>query len=142
VKHWFDPWVTATKEVVVDETTDPPTTARVPLTPEERQEAAVNWGRDAKRDPKRGHWPGQEGCNKPKSGPESCSEAGRPHRHCECGLAIDLDHGYCDTCIDALIRGAAMSDHQSLAMKREREEWLERYGFIQFDADGVHIVYR
>jgi hypothetical protein len=64
----------------------------------------------------------------------------KPHRHCSCGNVIDLDHGFCDDCFAALIRGAAMTEAQSEKRRVQREAWLERYGFIEFSAGEVRIT--
>jgi hypothetical protein len=86
-------------------------------------------------------WNGQEQCARPfpaKTGNvTSCYAARVPHRHCECGEVIDLEHGYCTDCLNALIRGAAMTDHQSWARKHDRLKWLERFGFIVPDLEAL-----
>lgn len=35
-----------------------------------------------------------------------------------------------------------MNQRESDSMLALRQAWLEKYGFIKFDADGVHVVYR
>jgi hypothetical protein len=64
---------------------------------------------------------------------------GKPHRHCECGLPIDTDHGYCDECIARLIDGCAMTDYQSHLRREDRIAWLLKYDFVVFDKMGLHV---
>lgn len=85
-----------------------------------------------------GSWTGERCERKPK-GRGACKYAGKPHRHCECGTGIDLAYGYCDDCIQALIRGAAMTEHQSEVQRKARESWLERFGFIEFSSEGIRV---
>jgi hypothetical protein len=105
------------------------------------------WLKRATRAVKRAQaWPGMDICDRPApdeveegSNIGTCYNGGKPHRHCECGLPIDLDHGYCDDCIRTLLRGGAMSGRQSHNRKAERAAWLERYGFVEFTTDGVKV---
>jgi hypothetical protein len=102
---------------------------------------ASEWLKQASRSPKEAAWNGQEICRRPKPASEgnvtSCFEAGNPHRHCECGEVIDLDHGYCDDCMAALLRGAAMTDQQSIDRRADRLKWLEKFGFIIPDLEAL-----
>jgi hypothetical protein len=86
-------------------------------------------------------WNGQEFCRLPEPASvgniTSCYSAGTLHRHCECGEVIGMDHGYCDDCMAALIRGAAMTDHQSLDRRADRLKWLEKFGFIVPDLEAL-----
>ncbi len=85
-------------------------------------------------------WNGMSRCRRPATGRARC-EYRKPHRHCECGDMIDLDHGYCDDCFAALIRGAAMTKQQSEAQFETREAWLIKYGFVQFSPEGIRVFH-
>lgn len=82
-------------------------------------------------------WNGMNRCRAKCEGPGKI----HVHRHCECGEIIDLNHGYCDDCIAALIRGAAMTKHQSEEMFEAREAWLVKYGFVEFSPEGVRLLH-
>lgn len=112
------------------------------FTPAEGKE----WQRRASRRSGKPAWPGMDSCERPNpktvdedSNVASCYRGGEPHRHCVCGEAIDLDHGYCDDCFATLLRGGAMSGHDSERMRSLREAWLVQYGFVEFTADGLRV---
>jgi predicted nucleic acid-binding Zn ribbon protein len=98
------------------------------------------WLRQAERPGNPAAWNGVDRCDRPAKGRAKCAFAGRPHRHCECGLPIDLDHGYCDNCMAALLRGVAMTEYQSQQLRAVRQAWLLKYDFVEFDAMGLHVV--
>jgi predicted nucleic acid-binding Zn ribbon protein len=99
------------------------------------------WLAQAKRTPKEPAWVGQEICKRPypkaTGNVASCESAHTPHRHCECGNPIDLDHGYCDECFASFLRGAVMSDRQSYLQRETRLKLLEKYGFIIPDLEAL-----
>ena len=98
--------------------------ARIPI--EERQA----WLKQAERPGNPAAWNGVDRCDRPARGRAKCAFADQPHRHCACGVALSLDYGYCDECINALLRGAAMTSRESAGMRKQREAWLEKFGFI------------
>ncbi len=100
------------------------------------------WLKQAERPGNPAAWTGVDRCDRPAKGRAKCAFALQEHRHCECGLPIALDHGYCDDCFKALLRGVAMTEHQSQLLREVRLAWLLKYDFVEFDTMGLHVKHR